>query len=113
MYAIRSYYANFIADKVTAPLFPDFNQELLFLMAHYADAYSVDRTEGANPITQPLDNLQDAGTLYGSIIYHKAPVVMGMLEDRIGKENRITSYNVCYTKLLRFSENMGSPEGCT
>lgn len=83
---LKEVYANFIADKVTSPLFPDFNRELLFLMAHYADAYSVDRTEGANPVTQLLDNLQDAGTLYGSVIYHKAPVVMGMLEDRIGKE---------------------------
>jgi aminopeptidase N len=83
---LKEVYANFIADKVTSPLFPGFNQDLLFLMAHYADAYSVDRTEGANPVTQPLDNLQDAGTLYGSVIYHKAPVVMRMLEDRIGKK---------------------------
>ncbi|RKD91736.1 M1 family metallopeptidase [Mangrovibacterium diazotrophicum] len=83
---LKEVYANFIADKVTSPLFPDFNQDLLFLMAHYADAYSVDRTGGTNPITQPLSNLKDAGTLYGSIIYHKAPVVMRMLEDRIGKD---------------------------
>ena len=83
---LKEVYANFIADKVTSPLFPGFNQDLLFLMAHYADAYSVDRTGGTNPITQPLTNLKDAGTLYGSIIYHKAPVVMRMLEDRIGKE---------------------------
>lgn len=83
---LKEVFANFIADKVTAPLFPDFNRELLFLTAHYAAAYSVDRTAGTNPITQPLDNLKDAGTLYGMIIYHKAPIVMGMLEDRIGEQ---------------------------
>lgn len=83
---LKEVYANFIADKVTAPLFPGFNQDLLFLMAHYSDAYSVDRTTGANPVNQQLDNLKDAGNLYGSIIYHKAPIVMAMLENRIGKE---------------------------
>lgn len=83
---LKEVYANFIADKVTAPLFPDFNQDLLFLMAHYTDAYSVDRTAGANPVNQQLDNLKDAGNLYGPIIYHKAPIVMAMLENQIGKE---------------------------
>ncbi|WP_163709736.1 M1 family metallopeptidase [Mangrovibacterium lignilyticum] len=83
---LKEVYANFIADKVTSPLFPEFNQDLLFLMAHQDAAYSVDRTTGTNPVTQPLTNLKDAGSLYGSIIYHKAPVVMGMLENRIGKE---------------------------
>jgi aminopeptidase N len=77
--------ANFIADKVVSPLFPEFNQDLLFLMAHQYAAYSVDRTEGANSIGQPLANLSDAGSLYGPIIYHKAPIVMNMLENKIGK----------------------------
>lgn len=83
---LKEVYANFIADKITAPLFPGFNQDLLFLMAHYTDAYSVDRTAGANPVNQQLDNLKDAGNLYGPIIYHKAPIVMAMLENRIGKQ---------------------------
>ena len=82
---LKEVYANFIADKVSSPLFPGFNPDLLFLMAHQSDAYSVDRTAGSNPIMQPLSNLKDAGSLYGSVIYHKAPVVMAMLERRIGK----------------------------
>lgn len=82
---LKEVYANFIADKVVSPLFPEFNQDLLFLLAHNYSAYSVDRTAGANPIGQPLENMKDAGTLYGSIIYHKAPVVMNKLEQRIGK----------------------------
>ena len=32
------------------------------------------------PIRQPLDNLNEAGTLYGAIIYQKAPIVMRHLE---------------------------------
>ncbi len=81
---LKEVFANFIADKVVSPLFPDLDQHLLFLMAHYYQAYSVDRTEGTHPIGQHLDNLKNAGSLYGPIIYHKAPVVMNMLEEKIG-----------------------------
>ncbi len=83
---LKEVFANFIADKVVAPIFPEFNFDLQFLMAHYQAAYSVDRTSGANAITQKLDNMKDAGSLYGSIIYHKAPIVMNLLEQKIGQE---------------------------
>ncbi|WP_256006970.1 M1 family aminopeptidase [Pedobacter deserti] len=46
----------------------------------------MDRTSGSNPIRQDLDNLKDAGTLYGNIIYHKAPVMMRQLERLMGEE---------------------------
>ena len=83
---LKEVFANFIADKVVAPIYPEFNFDLLFQNAHYDAAYSVDRTAGANAIGQKLDNMKDAGTLYGSIIYHKAPVVMKMLEQKIGPD---------------------------
>lgn len=83
---LKEVFANFIADKVVAPIFPEFNFDLQFLMAHYQAAYSVDRTSGANAITQKLTNMKDAGSLYGSIIYHKAPIVMNLLEQKIGEE---------------------------
>ena len=83
---LKEVYANFIADKVVSPLFPEFNQDLLFLLAHQYQAYSTDRTMGTHPVGQELENLKDAGTLYGSIIYHKAPVIMKMLEEKIGDE---------------------------
>ena len=35
---------------------------------------------GANAIRQPLANLNEAGSLYGAIIYQKAPIVMRHLE---------------------------------
>ena len=49
-----------------------------------AAADHVDRTAGANPIRQPLANLDDAGSLYGAIIYQKAPIVMRQLEGMLG-----------------------------
>src|SRR5262249_26526064 len=33
-----------------------------------------------------LDNLKDAGTLYGAIIYDKAPIVMRQLEGLVGQD---------------------------
>ncbi|MFA8436408.1 MAG: M1 family metallopeptidase [Marinifilaceae bacterium] len=83
---LKEVFANFMADKVVNPSFPNINHELNFLMNHYPSAYSVDRTTGANPINQQLPNLKDAGTLYGSIIYHKSPIVMRNLEKITGEQ---------------------------
>jgi len=68
-------------------MYPDINHNLRFLLDHHPKAYAVDRTTGANPIQQYLDNLANAGSLYGNIIYHKSPVVMNQLELILGKDN--------------------------
>jgi aminopeptidase N len=77
---MKEVFANFMAAKIVNPTFPEINHELRFLYAHYPSAYDVDRTEGTNAIRQRLDNLDEAGSLYGAIIYQKAPVVMRQLE---------------------------------
>jgi aminopeptidase N len=82
----KEVFANFMAAKIVNPSFPEVDHELRFLLAHYPAAYAVDRTAGTHPIRQPLDNLREAGTLYGAIIYQKAPVVMRHLERRVGAE---------------------------
>ena len=83
---MKEVFANFMADKSTegntgADVF-----DLKFLVDHFPAAYGIDRTTGSNPIRQPLDNLKEAGTLYGNIIYHKAPIMMRQLERLMGKE---------------------------
>jgi aminopeptidase N len=82
----KEVFANFMAAKIVHPSFPEVDHQLRFLLAHHPTAYRVDRTAGANPIRQPLANLREAGTLYGPIIYQKAPVVMQHLERRVGEE---------------------------
>ena len=77
---MKEVFANFMAAKIVNPSFPQINHELRFLYAHYPSAYDVDRTPGTNAIRQPLDNLNEAGSLYGAIIYQKAPIVMRQLE---------------------------------
>lgn len=82
---LKEVFANFLADKVTRKSFPEINHRLNFLSDHYGSAYSEDRTQGATPIKQPLDNLKNAGTLYGRIIYNKAPIMMRQLEALVGE----------------------------
>jgi aminopeptidase N len=82
---MKEVFANFMADKITQGNQSNASFDLKFLIDHFPAAYTVDRTPGANPIRQPLENLQEAGTLYGNIIYHKAPVMMRQLERLMGK----------------------------
>lgn len=82
----KEVFANFLAAKMTRPLFPAVNHALNDLKNFYAAAYSEDRTAGSNAIKQALGNLKDAGLIYGQIIYNKAPIVMQMLEKQLGEE---------------------------
>jgi aminopeptidase N len=83
---MKEVFANFMAAKIVNPSFPQVNHDLRFLLAHHPTAYAVDRTAGANPIRQDLENLNEAGSLYGAIIYQKAPIMMRHLEQRVGAD---------------------------
>jgi aminopeptidase N len=82
----KEVFANFMAAKIVEPSFPAIDHSLRFFLAHYPAAYEIDRSLGTHPIRQPLENLNDAASLYGPIIYQKAPVVMDQLERILGKE---------------------------
>ncbi len=84
---MKEVFANFLAAKIVNPSFPEVDHDLRFLLAHYPAAYGIDRTAGANPIRQQLENLNEAGSLYGAIIYQKAPIVMKHLELLMGSED--------------------------
>lgn len=82
---MKEVFANFYAAKIARPSFPDVDHALRFFQAHHPAAYAVDRTPGANPIRQPLENQRDAGSLYGAVIYQKAPIAMQQLEQLVGE----------------------------
>ena len=82
----KEVFANVMAAKIVHPSFPDVNHDLRFFLAHHDTAYGVDRSAGANPIRQPLENLTEAGSLYGPIIYQKAPIIMRQLERLVGED---------------------------
>ena len=83
---MKEVFANFMADKIMNPIFPKVNHNLQFFTAHYPSAYAEDRSLGTHPIRQHLANLKDAGSLYGAMIYNKAPIMMRQLETSMGKE---------------------------
>lgn len=82
----KEVFAAFMASKSINPDFPEINHDLNFTLGKYPAAYSVDRSEGANAIRQYLPNLNEAGTMYGAIIYNKAPIMMKQLEHILGEE---------------------------
>ncbi|MES2432187.1 MAG: M1 family aminopeptidase [Bacteroidota bacterium] len=84
---MKEVFANFISDKMVGTIFPDNNFDFQFLLENHPSAYYVDRTKGTHPIRQELNNLDQAGLLYGAIIYNKAPIVMKQLEKTVGEEN--------------------------
>jgi aminopeptidase N len=97
---LKEVFAGYFSDKIVSPDFPSINNDLRFLLSRYPAAYAVDRTKGSNPIIQKLDNMKDAGSLYGNIIYNKAPVVMKHLSQITGEEGLRNSLRVY---LHRFS----------
>ncbi|RLD68878.1 MAG: aminopeptidase [Bacteroidetes bacterium] len=84
---LKEIFSSFLPTKMVGPIFPEIDLDLNFINSHFPWAYLIDRTEGSNPIKQKLDNLNYAGTLYGKIIYDKAPIVLAKLEQLISKDS--------------------------
>jgi aminopeptidase N len=82
----KEVFANYYAAIISEPLYPDVDHRLRFMLSYAPLSYAEDRTEGANPIQQDLANLQDAGLVYGNIIYDKSPMMMRQLVGKIGEE---------------------------
>ena len=82
----KEVFANYFAARITEPLFPEVNHALNSIKNYTASALSEDRTPGTNAIRQDLDNLRNAGLIYGNIIYNKAPVMMNKLVEMMGEE---------------------------
>ncbi|MCC8132407.1 MAG: M1 family aminopeptidase [Tannerellaceae bacterium] len=82
----KEVFANYFASLIVEPLYPEVDHRLNFILDYIPAAYAEDRTAGSNPVKQELDNLKDAGLVYGNIIYNKSPVVMEMLVQTIGTD---------------------------
>jgi aminopeptidase N len=83
----KEVFANWFASKIVSPMFPDINHRLNFLNSYFPASYAEDRSAGSNPVQQQLDNLNNAGLVYGNIIYNKAPIVMDKLVNKVGEES--------------------------
>lgn len=82
----KEVFANYFASRITEPLFPNINHRLNWLKSIVTPALGEDRTAGGTAIRQPLDNMRNAGLVYNSIIYNKAPVMLEKLVEIMGEE---------------------------
>ena len=82
----KEVFANWFAARMTNPKFPQINFAVSDISNYYVPSYEEDRTIGSNAIQRPLDNLRNAGLIYGNIIYDKAPVMMEKLCEKMGDE---------------------------
>ena len=95
----KEVFANFMSAKLVNPSFPNIDHKLRSHLRLHPGAYAVDRSEGPNPIRQELLNLDEAGSLYGAIIYNKAPIMMQQLETILQEDvfrNGIREYLKTY-----------------
>ena len=82
----KEVFANYFAARIVEPLYPTIDHALSRLKSYTIASLSEDRTTGSNAIRQELDNLQNAGLIYGRIIYNKAPIVMDKIVEIMGDD---------------------------
>ena len=111
----KEVFANYFAACISEPLYPEINHQLNRIKTFTASSLSEDRHPGTTSIRQPLDNLRNAGLIYGQIIYNKAPVMMIKLVELMGKDkfregireylNTYAYSNATWDDLLRILDN--------
>ncbi|HXZ54854.1 MAG TPA: M1 family aminopeptidase [Burkholderiales bacterium] len=82
---LKEGFANLMAAKAAEALLPTQSVWNAFHALKTA-AYRTDVTEGTAPIYRPLSNLSAAKSVYGSIVYGKAPAVLRQAEFFVGEE---------------------------
>jgi aminopeptidase N len=83
---LKEGFATFVGHQALAVLEPERRSWLRFLQRVKPRAYEVDATPGTTPVWQELQNLADAKSAYGAIVYNKAPAVLRELHERLGAE---------------------------
>lgn len=83
---LKEGFATFYGYRAMAELEPKQRAWLRFLQRVKPRAYSVDATAGTTPVFQELQNLADAKSAYGAIVYNKAPAVLRALHAQLGPE---------------------------
>jgi aminopeptidase N len=81
---LKEGFATYMAAKMQNALSPDANAWKTFYLRNKPTAYAVDATTGTTPVWQELDNLDQAKSNYGAIVYNKAPGVLKQLNYLVG-----------------------------
>ncbi len=83
----KEVFAGYFSSKIVEPLYPEVNHKLNYLLSYFPSSYAEDRTQGTTPVKQSLTNLNNAGLVYGNIIYNKSPIVFDMLVKKMGENH--------------------------
>jgi aminopeptidase N len=83
---LKEGFATYMAAKMQASLDTASGAWKSFYLRNKPLAYAVDATRGTTPVWQTLENLDQAKSNYGAIVYNKAPSVLKQLEYLVGPD---------------------------
>ena len=83
---LKEGFATFVGYQALAALEPGQQAWLRFQQRVKPRAYEIDGTPGTVPVFQQLQNLADAKSAYGPIVYNKAPAVLRALHEQLGED---------------------------
>ncbi len=83
---LKEGFAQYMAYQTLADLKPNENVWKRFYQAIKPAAYAIDSTRGTTPIYQDIENLKDAKSAYGAIVYSKAPGILKQLAFVLGED---------------------------
>ncbi len=81
---LKEGFATYMAAKMQAAITPQSSPWKTFYLRNKPVAYATDATAGTTPVWQSLDNLEQAKSNYGPIVYNKAPGVLRQLDYLVG-----------------------------
>jgi aminopeptidase N len=81
---LKEGFAQYMAYHALADLKPDEEIWKRFYQDIKPSAYAIDSTKGTTPIYQDIENLKDAKSAYGAIVYSKAPGILKQLAFVLG-----------------------------
>jgi aminopeptidase N len=84
---LKEGFAQYMAYRTLDQLKPTENVWQRFYLSIKPAAYAIDSTLGTTPIYQDIDNLQNAKSAYGAIVYSKAPGLLRQLAFILGDEH--------------------------
>jgi aminopeptidase N len=82
---LKEGFATYVAAKAQNELDSASGAWKTFYQSNKPAAYGVDQTLGTNPLWQKLENLDQAKSNYGAIVYNKAPAVLKQLNYLVGE----------------------------
>jgi len=83
---LKEGFATYMAAKMQASLDTASGAWKSFYLRNKPLAYAVDATRGTTPVWQALENLDQAKSNYGAIVYNKAPSVLKQLDYLVGPD---------------------------